>query len=127
MLEVTVIPDSPMAEIFGGKCCGGGLPDQNLEILIRNYGPTPIEIQSRFRLEDGDEPLLCEAVCPVGGRSIAPGEVAALYAGLDPVILTRYRSLVLFDHQGRSHRVPIGPDRDQQSPGENNHDHVPEP
>ena len=108
MLEVTVIPDSPMTDIFGCKCCGGGLPDQNLEILIHNRGDTRIEIQSRFCLEEGGEALLWEAVCPVGGRSIAPGEVAALYTGLDLSILARYRVLVLFDRQGRRHRFPIG-------------------
>ena len=50
MLEVTVIPDSPVAEIFACKCCGGGLPDQNLEIRIVNRGPVDITLQSRFRL-----------------------------------------------------------------------------
>jgi len=96
-----------MADILACKCCGGALPDQNLEILIRNRGETPVAIQSWFQLEEGGEALLWEAVCPVGGRSIGPGEVAALYAGLDPAVLSRYRVLVLFDRQGRAHRFRL--------------------
>ena len=108
MLEVTIIPDSPVAEIFASKCCGGGLPDQNLEIRIVNRGAAAVDIQSRFRLEDGGDALDWEAVCPAGGRRIAPGDVVALYADLDPAILARYRALVLFDSQGRSYRIPLG-------------------
>lgn len=107
MLEVTIIPDSPMADIFACKCCGGGLPDQNLEILIFNHGSTAVAIRSRLRLENGSEALDWEAVCPAGGRQIPPGEVAALYAGLDPAVLARYRNLVLFDRQGGMHRFPL--------------------
>lgn len=106
MLEVTVIPDSPVADIFACKCCGSGLPDQNLEIRITNRGTSEVTLQSRFRLE-GDEVLDWRAVCPAGGRRIAPGEVAALYADLDPALLARFRVLVLFDGDSGAHRFPL--------------------
>ncbi len=35
MIEINIIPDSAAADIFAGKCCGGALPDQNLEIQKR--------------------------------------------------------------------------------------------
>lgn len=107
MLEVTVIPDSPVAEIFASKCCGGGLPDQNLEIRITNHGPTAVRLQSCFRFEGEGDVLDWKAVCPAGGRSVASGDVAALYADLDPAVLNRYRVIVLFDDRGRPHRFPL--------------------
>jgi hypothetical protein len=108
MLEVTVIPDSPVAEIFAAKCCGGGLPDQNFEIRITNHGRSEIAIQSRFRLEGAGDLLDWRAVCPEGGRRIAPEAVAALYADLDPAIAARFLFLVLFDDEGRAYRFPMG-------------------
>ena len=107
MLEVTVIPDSPVAEIFACKCCGGGLPDQNLEIRIANRGDVAVTLQSRFRLEGAAGVLDWNAVCPAGGRSVAPGDVAALYADLDPDRLSHYQVLVLFDDNGRRHCFPL--------------------
>ena len=107
MLEVTVIPDSAVADIFASKCCGGGLPDQNLEIRIVNRGITAIELQSRFRLEGDGGALDWGAVCPVGGRTIAPGDVAALYTDMDPALLARFKVIVLFDNGGRRHRFFI--------------------
>ena len=107
MLEVTVIPDSAVAAVFASKCCGGGLPDQNLEIRIVNHGRTEIAVQSRCRFEGGGQVLDWRAVCPAGGRRIAPGDVAALYADLDPALLTRFRDLVLFDGDGEAHRFPL--------------------
>ena len=107
MLEVTVIPDSPVAEIFACKCCGGGLPDQNLEIRIANRGDAAVTLQSRFRLEGADGVLDWSAVCPAGGRSIAPGDVAAFYADLDPERLGRFQVIVLFDNHDRSHRFAL--------------------
>jgi len=119
VLEVTIIPDSPMADIFACKCCGGSLPDQNLEILIFNRGTTTVAIQSRLRLENGPETLDWDAVCPAGGRQIPPGELAALYAGLDPAVLSRYRELVLFGQQGETHRFPLaGPAPAAENQGE---------
>ena len=117
MLEVTVIPDSAVADIFASKCCGGGLPDQNLEIRIVNHGKTAIAVQSRFRLEGGGRVLDWQAVCPAGGRRIAPGDVAALYADLDPVLLKRFQELVLFDGDGRAHRFPLAGGREAQPRG----------
>ena len=107
MLEVTVIPDSAVADIFASKCCGGGLPDQNLEIRIANRGEAAVALQSRFRLEGTGGRLDWTAVCPAGGRRIAPGEVAALYADMDPALLAGFQVIVLFDDGGKTHRFPL--------------------
>ena len=107
MLEVTIIPDSPVADIFASKCCGGGLPDQNLEIRIANRGATDVTVESRFRLEGDGGVLDWRAVCPLGGRRVAPGDVAALYANLDPDLLERYRILALFEENGAVRRFPL--------------------
>ena len=107
MLEVTVIPDSAVADIFASKCCGGGLPDQNLEIRIANQGAAAVVFESRFRLEGTGGHLDWTAVCPAGGRRIAPGDVAALYADMDPALLARFQLIVLFDDGGKTHRFPL--------------------
>jgi hypothetical protein len=107
MLAVTLIPDSAATEIFAVKCCGGALPDQNLEIQIENRGAATVAIASRVVLENKDTTRELTAVCPVGGRQVAPGAIAALYTALDPEILAQYRHVVLFDQAGRSYRFPI--------------------
>jgi hypothetical protein len=106
MLDIVIIPESPVADIFASKCCGG-LPDQNLEVRITNHGPSPVAVQSRLVLEGDGPPLTWEAVCPLGGIRLAPGDVAALYASLDPDRLRRYQTLVLYEADGRAHRAPI--------------------
>jgi hypothetical protein len=112
VLEVTVIADSPVAEIFATKCCGGGLPDQNLEIRIVNRGAAAVTLQSRFRLEGTGGDLDWNAVCPAGGRSIAPGDVAAFYADMDPARLARFQAIVLFDDHGKGYRFPLAGGKD---------------
>jgi len=107
LLEVTVIPDSAVADIFASKCCGGGLPDQNLEVRIANRGDAAVVLQSRLRLEGAGGHLDWSAVCPAGGRRIAPGDVAAFYADMDPALLARFHVIVLFDDGGGAHRFPL--------------------
>ena len=107
MLTVTLIPESAAAEIFAVKCCGGALPDQNLEILIENRGTASVAVASRIVLESGNEMHTIEAVCPAGGRVLPPGAIASLYTALAPEVLARYRHIVLFDRQGQPHRFPI--------------------
>lgn len=108
MLEVTVILDSPVADIFASKCCGGGLPDQTLEIHVMNRRTTEIALQSRLRLASGDEALDWTAVCPAGGRRIPPGDVVALYADLDAALIAAFHTLILFEANGTEHRFPLG-------------------
>lgn len=107
ILSVTLIPDSAAADIFAVKCCGGALPDQNLEILIENRGTVPVAIASRIALENEAETHAIQAVCPAGGRHLPPGDIAALYTALAPRVLARYRHIVLFDRKGRAFRFPI--------------------
>jgi hypothetical protein len=107
MLEITVIMNSAVAEVFAWKCCGGGLPDQNLEIQVRNPGPLPVHLADRFDLEGPGERLAWTAVCPLGGRTIAPGDVGALYAAMDEAVWERFTTLVLYDGEGQPYRVPL--------------------
>ena len=109
MLTVTLIPESAAAEIFAVKCCGGALPDQNLEIQIENRGTASVAVASRIVLESGCERRTIDAVCPLGGRVLPPGDIASLYTALAPEILARYRHIVLFDRQGQPYRFPIQP------------------
>jgi hypothetical protein len=107
MLTITLIPDSAAAEIFAVKCCGGALPDQNLEILIANRGPSPVAIDSRIALAKPGAVRAITAVCPAGGRTVPPGEVASLYTALDTDVLKQYRHIVLFDREGRPYRFAL--------------------
>lgn len=107
MLKVTIIPDSAATDIFAVKCCGGALPDQNLEIQIENQGTAPVFIASRIVLEKPGETRALDAVCPAGGRNLPPGDIVALYTALAPDVLAQYRHAVLFDREGRSYRFSI--------------------
>lgn len=107
MLTITLIPDSAAADIFAVKCCGGALPDQNLEIQIENRGTAAVSIASRVVLEREGETRALDAVCPAGGRHLPPGDIAALYTALEPEVLVQYRQIVLFDREGRAYRFPI--------------------
>jgi hypothetical protein len=107
MLEITVIMNSAVAEVFACKCCGGGLPDQNLEIQVRNAGNRPVHMADRFDLEGPEGRRAWTAVCPAGGRTIAPGDVGGLYAAMDEALWERFTTLVLYDGEGRPHRVSL--------------------
>ncbi len=109
MLTVTLIPDSAAADIFAVKCCGGALPDQNLEIQIENRGAAAVAVVSRIALENENETRTFDAVCPAGGRTLPPGDIASLYTALAPEALTCYRHIVLFDREGRPFRFPVRP------------------
>ena len=109
MLTITLIPESAAADIFAVKCCGGALPDQNLEIQIENRGEAPLAVVSRIVLENANENRSIEAVCPAGGRELLPGDIASLYTALAPEVLACYRHIVLFDREGRPFRFPVRP------------------
>ena len=58
MLTITLMPESAAADIFAAKCCGGALPDQNLEIQFDREGRS-----FRFPLRPGSK------AGPVAARS----------------------------------------------------------
>ena len=109
MLTITLMPESAAADIFAAKCCGGALPDQNLEIQIENRGAAAVAFVSRIALENENETRTIDAVCPAGGRELPPGDIASLYTALPPEILAGYRTIVLFDREGRPFRFPVRP------------------
>ncbi len=109
MLTITLIPESAAADIFAVKCCGGTLPDQNLEIQIENRGAVSVAVASRIVFENANETRPIEAVCPAGGRELPPGDIASLYTALAPETLACYRHIVLFDREGQPFRFPVQP------------------
>ncbi len=109
MLTITLIPESAAADVFAVKCCGGALPDQNLEIQIENRGAAAVAVANRVVLENANETRIIDAVCPIGGRELPPGDIASLYTALAPEVLAGYRHIVLFDREGRPLRFPVRP------------------
>ncbi|MBW1643499.1 MAG: hypothetical protein JRJ76_11730, partial [Deltaproteobacteria bacterium] len=81
MLDVTIIKDTAMEDVLAFKCCN--LPDQNLEIHIRNTGERPVGIQGYIELENDNETMRCNHLYPPWERSLSPGEVAAFYCNMD--------------------------------------------
>ena len=107
MLEVKIIMDSSVEDVIAFKCCS--LPDQNLEIHLRNTGGQMATIPGYFVLENESERKKIENVYPPGGLRIPPGELAALYCQMDPAEWAQYRTITFFDSDGGSHSFPTHP------------------
>jgi hypothetical protein len=111
MLEVKIIMDSSVEDVIAFKCCS--LPDQNLEIHLRNTGKRPLTIPSFFVLESDSDRKKIGNVYPPGGIRVAPGELTAIYCPMDPAEWARYRTIVFSDEDGRSYRFPTHPEQPQ--------------
>jgi len=102
MLDVKVIMNSCMEEVLGFKCCG--LPDQNLEMHIRNTGAYPVTVYGTFRLENETETLTCSHLFPPWEQTIPPGAATAFYCSMDESIWNRYQTLIISDKEGNTYR-----------------------
>ena len=102
MLDVKVIMNSCMEEVLGFKCCG--LPDQNLEMHIRNTGEYPVTISGAFRLENETETLICSHLFPPWEQTILPGAATAFYCSMDESVWNRYQTLIMSDKEGNAYR-----------------------
>ncbi|SHI76998.1 hypothetical protein SAMN02745216_00464 [Desulfatibacillum alkenivorans DSM 16219] len=100
MLEVKAIMNSSVEDVIGFKCCN--LPDQNLEIHVKNAGEKPVKALSRFVLDAGEKQVELTTVYPPGGQVIQPGEAAAFYCNMDDEEWKLYSSITAFDDQGGS-------------------------
>jgi hypothetical protein len=109
MLEVKIIMDSSVEDVIAFKCCS--LPDQNLEIHLRNTGDRALAIPSFFVLENDAEQKKIDNVYPPGGIRVAPGEFTAIYCPMDPTEWARYRTIVFSDSDGCSYRFPTRPEQ----------------
>ena len=105
MLDVKVIMNSCMEELLGFKCCG--LPDQNLEVHIRNNGDQPVTVSGRFSLENEKETFDCNHLFPPWEQTISPGDATAFYCSMDESVWNRYQTLTLSDKEGRAYRFSI--------------------
>jgi hypothetical protein len=107
MLEVKVIMDSSIEEILAFKCCR--LPDQNLEIHVRNTGDGPVTVVSRFLLEnETGESMGIDNVYPPWGQEVSPGETTAFYCSMDERAWRRYQFITAFDSRGNAFRGTTG-------------------
>ncbi len=105
MIDVTIIKDTGMEDVLAFKCCN--LPDQNLEIHIRNTGERPVGIQGYVELENDNETMRCNHLYPPWERSLSPGEIAAFYCHMDEKLWNRYKMLIVYDTNGNAYRFPI--------------------
>lgn len=107
MLEITIIMDSPMQDIFAVKCCSFKLLDQNLEVLVRNTGKEPVKVPSRLDLEGEAGTRRVDNLMPQGDQPIAPGQSVAFYCYIDDPVWEAARTLVMYDTDGTAYRQDI--------------------
>ena len=105
MLNVKVIMNSFMEEVLSFKC--SSLHDQNLEMHVLNRGDHPVTVPGYFRLENENASLECRHLYPPWEQTIKPGEGAAFYCSLDPLVWGQYRYLTIVDSEGNSYKFSI--------------------
>jgi hypothetical protein len=108
MLEIKIIMNSAVEEIFAFKtCCGLKVMDQNLEIHVKNTGDCPVTVPSWFDLErEGGSQRIC-AVTPAGEHRLAPGEMVGFYCYMDDELWNRATRVVFHDLDGKTYSAPV--------------------
>ncbi len=104
MLTIKVIMNSCMEEVLAFKCCN--IPNQNLEMHVRNVGDRPVTVLSRFSLENDRAVWDYGLLFPPWEQTLAPGEAVAYYCSMDPLLWEQYAVISLFDKEGRVYRFP---------------------
>lgn len=102
MLALRVIMNSPMEEILAFKCCS--IPNQNLEMHVRNRGDRSITITPRFVLENERNCWECAHLFPPWEQTLAPGEAAAYYCSMPPPLWEQFTAISIFDREGNAYR-----------------------
>ena len=98
--------NSSVEDVLAFKtCCNLKMDDQNLEILVKNKGSSPVVVPSHFDLESDDEPVRIQTLIPSGDQTIEPGELMAFYCQMDEILWHKSQRLVMFDSDG--HRYPV--------------------
>jgi hypothetical protein len=105
MIDVTIIKNTGMEDVLAFKCCN--LPDQNLEIHIRNTGDRSVGIRGYVELENDNETMRCNHLYPPWERTLASGETAAFYCHMESELWNQYNVLVVYDGDGNAYRFPI--------------------
>ena len=108
MLQIKIIMNSAVEEIFAFKtCCGLKFMDQNLEIHLRNTGQRPVTVPSWFDLEAEGGLRRISNITPAGEHIIAPGEMIGFYCYMDEELWKKANSLVFQDLDGQVYPVRI--------------------
>jgi len=108
MLEIRIIMNSAVEEIFAFKtCCGVKVFDQNLEILVKNRGDRTVILMSSFDLEGEHATKRIDAVTPPGEHPLVAGEIKALYCYMDETDWASANAIVLYDREGNRYPVKI--------------------
>ncbi len=100
MVKINIIMNTSMEEVLAFKCCS--LPDQNLEVQIRNTSTRPITIQNYFVLKNDTEILKVEHVYPPRHQKVDPNDICAYYCSMDENIWRKYNILEVADTDGNT-------------------------
>lgn len=107
MLQVKVIMNSTVGEVLAFKCCA--LPDQNLEVHLRNTAAEPLVLAGFFVLEGQAESERIDHLYPPGEIKVPPEDVTAVYCYVDSAGWERYETVAFHDCAGRVYRFPLRP------------------
>jgi hypothetical protein len=101
--------NSSVEDVLAFKtCCNLKLSDQNLEILVKNQGATPVVVPSYFDLESDDGTLRIQTLIPSGNQTIPPGETIAFYCQLDETLWKKSKRLTMFDAENNRYPIRTG-------------------
>ncbi len=105
MLDIIIIPDTPVEAVLDCKCCH--LPGLNIEVLVRNRGHRPATAAGplHFTGPDGSPGRL--DLYPFWPVEVAPADVTAFYGSLDAEMLRRCTAFCMADGDGRRHPARI--------------------
>jgi len=107
-LSIRAIMDSSAGDVFAFKtCCDLKVPDQNLEIQVRNVGDIEVVVRSRCELKGGGETMTIEYLMPHGEFALPPGDIKAFYCTMDAERWKRFKTLTMFDDRGNRYETSI--------------------
>lgn len=105
VLTVRVIMNSCMEEVLAFKCCS--LPNQNLEMHVRNTGDRAVTVSPRLVLENASGSWECGHLFPPWEQHLTPGEAVAYYCSMPPLLWEQYETVSVFDKEGNAYRFPL--------------------
>jgi hypothetical protein len=107
-LQIQVIMNSAVEDIFGFKtCCGMRVFDQNLEIRITNSGQENVCVPSYFDLHDTHGSERVETLMPHGRIRVAPGDTIAFYCTMDENRWKKATRIVFYDTDGDRYAIDL--------------------
>ena len=108
MLEIRLIMNSAVEDIFAFKtCCGLKMFDQNLEIHLVNRGENLVVVPGFFDLETPQGVRRINGLMPPGELRISPGEIKAFYCSMDENLWSKAEKLVFYDLEGNPYTVAV--------------------